>query len=372
MTRKTQTATMAALDLPISGEVPDWIHLLPAAQGELRTFDGRGPYHLTDASAVIAASLAADPRDGGGLLIDENHALELSASKGGPSPSRGRIVEMQPRADGIWGRVDWNDSGRALLAERAYRGISPVIIHDAKGVILRIKNAALVNYPNLRGQVALNQEDSMNFMERLAQQLGLASEASEDDILAALPGASANAAALQSQIAEYATALGVSGADHQAILTAAQAQRSGTSAEMTAMQSELTQVSTALTSAQSELAGLRQDKLREKAETFVDRAIAEARPGVKARRDWYIARHMEDVAGTEATILALPSFGPGQRQTPPPALQSQGNDLTALSAEAQGRVLHDRAKAWQSEQSAKGIAIAFADAVHHVQKEVLL
>jgi hypothetical protein len=48
-----------------------------------------------------------------------------------------------------------------LLAERAYRGISPVIRHDARGVIRGIKNAALVNYPNLRGQVALHQESSM-------------------------------------------------------------------------------------------------------------------------------------------------------------------------------------------------------------------
>ena len=363
---------MAALDLPLAGEVPDWIHLLPTAKGELRTFDGRGPYKLADAAAVIAASMAADPRDGGSLLVDENHALELSAPKGGPSPSRGRIVEMQARADGIWGRVEWSESGRALLAERAYRGISPVIILDAKGTILRIKNAALVNYPNLRGMTALNQEQSMTFMERLAQSLGLAAAASEDEIIAALPGV--GGAALQSQIGEIAAALGVPGADHQAILTAAQSQRTGTSAELTALQAELTQVSTALTSAQAELAGMRQDKLREKAEAFVDRAIAEARPGVKARRDWYIARHMEDTAGTEATILALPTFGPNARALPltAPQAQSPGNDLTALNAEAQGRALAARAKVYQSEQASKGVNIAFAEAVRHVEKEVLL
>ncbi|MEI6100087.1 MAG: hypothetical protein WCS20_17730, partial [Alphaproteobacteria bacterium] len=70
------TATMAALDLPQSGEVPDWVHLLPSASGELRTFDGRGPYRVVDPAAVIAASFAADPRDASGLLVDENHALE--------------------------------------------------------------------------------------------------------------------------------------------------------------------------------------------------------------------------------------------------------------------------------------------------------
>lgn len=371
MTNRPQTATMAALDLPASGEVPKWIHLLPTAQGELRTFDGRGPYRLTDAAAVIAASMAADPRDGGALLIDENHALELSAPKGLPSPSRGRIVEMQAHDDGIWGRVEWSDSGRALLAERAYRGISPVIIHDAQGTILRIKNAALVNYPNLRGMAALNQEQSMSLLERLAAKLGLAPTASEEEVLAAIP-LDEKEPALQAQMGEIAAALGVAGGDHQAILTAAQAQRSGTSAELTALQAELTEVSGALTSAQAEIASMRQEKQREKAEAFVDRAIAEARPGVKARRDWYIARHMEDTAGTEATILALPSFGPGQRTTPAPQAQAQGNDLTALNAEAQGRTLAARAKVYQSEQAAKGVTVAFAEAVRHVEKEVLL
>ena len=140
---------MAALDLPLAGEVPDWIHLLPTAKGELRTFDGRGPYKLADAAAVIAASMAADPRDGGSLLVDENHALELSAPKGGPSPSRGRIVEMQARADGIWGRVEWSESGRALLAERAYRGISPVIIRRRSGTSPERRESASIMSRNM-------------------------------------------------------------------------------------------------------------------------------------------------------------------------------------------------------------------------------
>ncbi len=368
----TLTATMAALDLPASGEVPDWIHLLPAPQGELRTYDGRGPYRLTDAQAVIAASLAADPRDGGGLLIDENHALELSASKGGPSPSRGRIVEMQARADGIWGRVDWNDSGRALLAERAYRGISPVIIHDAQGVILRIKNAALVNYPNLRGQTALNQEEPMSFMARLAQRLGKPAEASEDDLIAAIPenltalqSQSTDFTALQSQLAEIATALGVPGGAAPAVLAAAKTRAAVAPAELAALQAELTKVSTSF-------AALQTETKREKATAFIDRAIAEARPGVKPLRDHYIARHMQDATAVEKEILMLPSHGPDKRPVTPTAPQAQGNDLTALNAEAQGRALAARAKTWQAEQAAKGLAVTFTDAVRHVEQEVLL
>lgn len=206
------TAAMASIDLP-PGEVPEWVHLLPAAQGALLTFDRRGPYRIDNAAAVIAASMAADPRDGGGLIVDENHASEIAAPSGLPSPSRGRIVAMEARADGIWGQVDWTETGRQLLAEKAYRGISPVIMLDPKDPtrILRIKNAALVNYPNLRGLAALNQETSMAFMDQLITALGLQTDASEADVLSAVTArtaAQADAgAALQAAMAEIGSTL---------------------------------------------------------------------------------------------------------------------------------------------------------------------
>ncbi len=110
-------ATCAALDLPPGDGVPDWVHLLPAAHGEIRTFDGRGPYRVTEPAGIIAASMSADPRDEKGLTIDENHAVDLAAGMGGASPSRGRIVAMETRADGIWGQVKWSAAGRQLLAD---------------------------------------------------------------------------------------------------------------------------------------------------------------------------------------------------------------------------------------------------------------
>ena len=39
-------AMAAAMDLPDEAAAPDWVHLLPAAQGSIRTFDGRGPYSV--------------------------------------------------------------------------------------------------------------------------------------------------------------------------------------------------------------------------------------------------------------------------------------------------------------------------------------
>jgi phage I-like protein len=367
MTQKTtslQTAAMAMVDLPTTGDVPDWVHLLPAAQGEVRTFDGRGPYRVVDPAAIIAASLGADPRNAAGLLIDENHALEIAAKQGGPSPSRGRITEMQARDDDIWAKVDWTPTGRALLAERAYRGISPVIVYDPQGVIHQIKNAALVNYPNLRGQVALNQETEMTFQEQPAKLRGLPATATEAEILAAVP-AKAGEVALQAQISEIGTALGVTDGNATAILAAATAKTKAAPAEMVAMQTELTKVST-------DFAALQTATRREKATAFIDAAIAAARPDVKPRRDYYIARHMEDPVETEATVNAIPSFGPGRDTSPAKQVTATTADLTALNAEQQGRILHDRAVAYQSEQKVKGLSVKLHDAIAHVKQEVLL
>lgn len=135
-------ALCAAIDIDrTEAAAPEWVHLLPA--GEARTHDGRGPYRVRDVPALLATSLPA----GGKLALDENHSTDLAAPKGLPAPARGWIVELQGRTDGIWGRVEWTDEGRALA--RSYRGISPVIVHTTKGDITAILRASLTNTPNI-------------------------------------------------------------------------------------------------------------------------------------------------------------------------------------------------------------------------------
>ena len=89
----------SALPAGSTGQGPEWVHLIPA--GTFSGADGRGPYTLHNPEAVITASIAA-----GKLPIDENHAIDLAAPKGGPSPARGWIVELQSRTDGLWGKVE--------------------------------------------------------------------------------------------------------------------------------------------------------------------------------------------------------------------------------------------------------------------------
>lgn len=140
----------SAIRLP-EGTVPDWLHLLPA--GEVRTNDGRGPYRVTNAQALMATSIAA-----GKLPLDENHSMDLAAPKGGASPARGWFVELQQREDGIWGRVEWTSTGRQIMEDREYSGVSPVILHGADGSIRAILRASLTNTPNITGLTALHSQ----------------------------------------------------------------------------------------------------------------------------------------------------------------------------------------------------------------------
>ena len=316
-----QRARMAALDLTSDGEVPEWVHLLPTANGEAQTQDARGPYHVADAAAIIAASFADQAK----LQIDENHSEDLRASKGEPSPARGWITEMQARADGIWGKVEWTASGRALVADKAYRAMSPVILHDAGKKIASILRASLVNRPNFRGLATLNQETAMNPMDQIAEACGLSAGASADAIVTAIQAMKGKdtGPALQSALAAIGTALGVVGTQ-EAILAAAAAKAVAKPAEIAALQAEMAGIATELTT-------LKTSGARAAAEAFVDGAIKERRVGVKPLRDHYIARHMVGSADVEKEINAMPTLGASGMVTAPPA--ASDGAVTSLNAE---------------------------------------
>lgn len=283
-----------------AAQAPDWIHLLPA--GEIKTGDRRGPYIALNADEIISASFSDTDR----LPIDENHATDLAAPLGQPSPARGWIVEMQSREDGIWGRVEWTNAGKRLVRGKAYRAISPVILHSKDKVIGRILRASLVNRPNFRGLAALNQESDMTLLERLAELLGLDATSDEDaifDAIKAMKDKKAEAGddmpALQSQLDEIGVALGVNG-DVTAILGAAKKKVSGNDA-IVSLQSELADVT-------SQLNTIKEGTARKDAVAFVDDQIKMGRVGVKGLRDHYISMHMEDAARVEKEIKNLPTI----------------------------------------------------------------
>lgn len=322
-TTRPDTACMAALPLPGGGEVPEWVHLVPARSGAVQTADRRGPYFVDDAEAVIQASFAEADE----LQIDENHAQDLAAGVGLPSPARGWITEMQARDDGIWGRVRWNEAGRALVADRAYRAMSPVVQHDQSKRITRILRASLVNRPNFRGLATLNQETNRMDMQRLAGALGLPDDASEEQILAAIETLGRPAEAMQSAMTELATVFGLEGAAPSAVLAAARLARAGT-AETVALQAQVTEL-------QAEIDGLRTAERRRASAAFVDAALAEGRAGVRQdNRDELIALHMEQPAAVEKLIGGMPKLDATRARTQPPVRDDDGVALNQAQSEA--------------------------------------
>lgn len=303
----------SSIALP-DGDVPEWLHLLPA--GAVRTVDGRGPYRVGDAAALMAASLA-----GGKLPLDENHATDLAAPKGGAAPARGWITELQQRDDGIWGRVQWTGTGRKMMEDREYRGVSPVIVHDKGLTIGAILRASLTNTPNLAGLVALHsQENTMDFRAWLIEALGLDADAADDAIKAAMTRAmegKAGAVALQS----IGALIGVAAnADAATVLAGFQALKDGAGDENTtivALQSELVDVT-------GKLNTLIDNTSRKDSTAFVDAAIAAGRVGVKPQRDRFIAMHMADPVNAAAIIGTLPAVKAGATVTGDPERAADG------------------------------------------------
>lgn len=300
-------AMAAAIELPEGEGAPEWVHLLPAMHGAVQTYDGRGPYVVKDLAAIIAASFA----DTRGLPIDVNHATQLAAPKGLEAPAVGWIDLMQERADGLWGRPNWTEAGRKLVEGRAYRGLSPVFLHDATGTISRITTVSLVNKPNLRGLAALHMETSSMDMDSITAALGLDATATTAQIVSAIKALKAPDAAMQSAMTEIGAALGVEAAP-AAILAAALAAKTSGPAVITALQAEvavLTSSLNAVTAAQSQ----------DRATSFVDGEIKRGRAGVKPLREHYIAMHMQDPARVEKELGALPVLNATGMGVAPPA-----------------------------------------------------
>ncbi|AUC54247.1 hypothetical protein CDO87_14150 [Sagittula sp. P11] len=300
------TSPLAAIELTEAGQgAPEWIHILPPAGQPFRSIDGRGPWHYDDPDELIRASFAAEgPR----LFVDINHATTRVGPFGGEAPSYGEITEMQSRETGIWARVEWSRKGAELMADRAYRGVSPVILSNKKtGKLSRVWHVSLTNTPALGGAItSLSKEDPEMNLSAIAKALGLGEDATEEEILAAIRDMKATATT--DDLSVLVTALG---------------------ANEDATVSELAVLARSLVS--NAKSGDRVEELSEqlaemKAEAFVEAQLA-AGVGIKADfRDELIALHKEDPARAARVCAQLPKLGRIKPTTPGP--QEQISELT--------------------------------------------
>ena len=176
------------------GQALQRIQLLPIGSFALR--DGRGTFVVEDqahAAAIVAASLAyATGRD---IPIDYDHQMvnAIGPGKLGTAPASGWIKALAVEAGGVFADVEWTAAAAQLLADRAYRYISPVFTFDkATGRVTSIRCAGLVNDNAIVELAAVaasdpdfQQETTVNYA-KIAAMLGLPETATEDEILAAL------------------------------------------------------------------------------------------------------------------------------------------------------------------------------------------
>lgn len=342
--------------LPAAGsEIPAQIHLVPF--GTFKGNDGRGPFTLEarHAQALISASMKA-----GKLAVDENHSIDFAAPNGQPSPARGWITQLHAKADGIWGDVEWTASGRQMMADQAYRGISPALeVMKAGGRVVGILRASLTNDPNLSQLKTLHsKETSMDLMAQLRQALQLDNDADDQAVIAAVGALSkqvSTQASQKSALTTLAQMLDIK-ADSATVMPADQVVEAVKVLQANAAKAgDNAQLVETVKSLQTKVTELQAANAKVAAEAEVDAAITAGKP-VKVLRDHYITRHMADPAGVKKELDAMPSMHSGG--IPPDRKTSAVVGEGASQQEIQRATM-----AYQAEQKAKGIEVDHATAV---------
>ena len=140
------------VELDVSGGAPEWVELIPAGPYVVGR-DGRRWLFDQPEQVVKNSMLGAD------LPLDWEHSTEKKAPQGDEAPAAAWITSLEVRAGALWGRIAWNDRGRASVASREYRYLSPVFTYDRDTLrIFRLTSVGLVNSPNLQ-LPALNREE---------------------------------------------------------------------------------------------------------------------------------------------------------------------------------------------------------------------
>lgn len=286
---RAASSILTEVAAPPQGGAPDWVMLFPAGP-DIVANDGRR-WRIEDAAAVVTATKA---KAGSlHLPIDWEHAADHKAPKGEPAPAAGWIEDYEVRDGAIFGRVGWTNRGRASVAGRSYRYLSPSFMHDKSGRVAWIVGAGLVNRPAIdMPALASQQQEETDMDKALLAALGLPETATLEQATAAatkLTGdlSSAQAAADPTKF--------VPKADLDAALTRA-----------TAAEQKLAERDTAAVEA--------------KAMALVEAAITAAKVA-PASRDHYLALARKDYAAVETLLGSLPALAiadPSKTSTSPP------------------------------------------------------
>lgn len=144
----------------VTGESGELIHLVP--RGEFPHHEsGLTEVYDQEAITAIVNSIrsAAQAPNWPGIYVGEEHFFYNSDRS---SEAFGWVKEVEEHEDGIWGRVEWTDIGRAAVENRRFKLVSPVHLRnqveflDAQRIRpIGIDTIGLTNNPNLKGMVPM-------------------------------------------------------------------------------------------------------------------------------------------------------------------------------------------------------------------------
>lgn len=103
-----------------SQAIPESIHMIPIGQWE---HDLYGPILINKQDIKeFAQNFNANIRKGVYITAGHEGFDEL--------PAQGWVTDVEVRDDGLWGKVAWNDLGKATLSDRQYKFFSPEFYRD--------------------------------------------------------------------------------------------------------------------------------------------------------------------------------------------------------------------------------------------------
>ena len=180
----------------INDNLPEEIQIAPL--GEYEDAYGR-KFKLTEDNIPIIMNQYAQKKTQ--LVIDYEH----QTLSGNEAPAAGWIRHLINKGkDGLWAAVEWTKKAKEYLQNKEYRYLSPVLLaakKDNNGIYIPevLHSAALTNTPQIDGMVPIvncgktcklhkeilkQEEDGM--LKKIVELLGLKSEATENEAIAAL------------------------------------------------------------------------------------------------------------------------------------------------------------------------------------------
>ena len=183
--------------IDLSG-APEEIKILPL--GEVKST--KGTFLVDDASVDMILKSFKDRRID--LVVDYEHQTLLNVQ----APASGWITELRKGADAIIGKVQWTTKAKEYLKNREYRYLSPTIMVRKDRRVSAVSSVALTNSPAIDGMPAMCKDNGLtkgeNTMDlkKLIEVLGLAEDATEEDILKAVKKAAEAARASETPPAD--------------------------------------------------------------------------------------------------------------------------------------------------------------------------